>query len=194
MIARWAAIGAYVNALATLASILTSDPSTALLNNIAGVVWAVSFFPVAVAFYLAARSQATIASAAVFGVGIVAMAASVSLEIAAAVGRVSLDQYTAAYLPVYGALGVWLVLGEALVLLETAFSRGPLIVGIAVGASWFAANLLFGAGGVPAPDQAATNDAADMGRLLLVVGEAALPLWGFWLARSFRRMSTLAPR
>ena len=194
MIARWASIAAYVNFLAALGSFLTSDPSTALLNNALGVIWALSFLPVAIAFYLASRTHATIASAAIFAVGIVAMAGSISLEVAAAVGRVGLDQYTAAYLPVYGAVGVWLVLSEALVLLESAFTRGPLILGIVVGACWFGANLFFAAGGVPAPDQAATNDAADAGRVLLLVGVAAQPFWGLWLARAFRRLVAPAPR
>jgi hypothetical protein len=47
---------------------------------------------------------------------------------------------------------------------------------------------------VPAPDQATTNDASDAGRLLLLVGVAAQPFWGLWLARAFRRMASLPAR
>ena len=66
---RWAAYAAYVNSIAALAQLLSSggDPkangAAGLLNNAAGVIWAVSFAPVAYLLYRASRTHANIVSA-----------------------------------------------------------------------------------------------------------------------------------
>lgn len=188
---RWAAYAAYANAVMAIAQLLTSggDPKAngtiGLLNNLAGVLWALSFAPLAYVFYHASRTHANIVSAAVFAFGLVAFAASAFLEISTATGRLTFDQETIAYYPVLGAIGVWLVMAEGVALLETDLPRAPLVFGAVTGALWFLANVLFGAGGLPSPTVAeSVNDATDGGILLLETAFLLQPFWGLWLGRS----------
>lgn len=188
---RWAASAAYANALMALVQLLTSggDPkangAVGLFNNAAGVGWALSFAPLAYIFYQASRPKANIVSAAVFAFGLVAFAASAFLEISTATGRLTFEQETIAYYPVLGAIGVWLVMAEGVALLETDLPRAPLVFGVVVGALWFLANVLFGAGGLPVPAVAGPlNDATDGGILLLETAFLLQPFWGLWLGRA----------
>ena len=188
---RWAAYAAYANSVTALAQLLTSggDPKAngvfGLLNNVAGVLWALSFVPLAVVFYLASRKQAGIVSAAVLAFGIAAFAAAAFLEISTALGRLSFDQETVAYYPVLGAIGVWLVMACSVALLETDLPKVPLAFGAVIGALWFLANVLFGAGGLPSPSvEGSINDATDSGILLLETAFLMQPFWGLWLGRA----------
>ncbi len=184
------AYAAYANAIMAIAQLLTSggDPKAngtiGLLNNAAGVLWALSFAPLAYSFYRASRAHANVVSAAVFAFGLVAFAASAFLEISTATGRLTFDQETIAYYPVLGAIGVWLVMAEGVALLETDLPRAPLVFGAVIGALWFLANVLFGAGGLPSPTVAdSMNDATDGGILLLETAFLLQPFWGLWFGR-----------
>ncbi len=155
MTLRRAAYAAYANAVAGLAQLLTSggDPNAngiaGLLNNAAGVAWAASFIPVAYILYRASRERANVASAAAFAFGLVGFGAAAFLEISKATNRLTFDEYTIAYYPVLGAIGVWLLMAEGVALMETELPRPPLIYGASLGGAWFLANVLFGAGGLP---------------------------------------------
>jgi hypothetical protein len=188
---RWAGYAAYANSVAALAQLLTSggDPTangaTGLLNNASGVVWAASFVPVAYLFYRASRAHATIVSAAVLAFGVVAFSAAAFLEIATATGRLTFDQETVAYYPVLGGIGVWLLMAGGVALMETDLPRAPLVFGAVIGALWFFANVLFGAGGLPSPTaEGPINDLTDSGILLLETAFLLQPFWGLWLGRS----------
>ena len=187
---RWAAYAAYANAVMALAQLLSSggDPSAngtvGVLNNVFGVLWALSFAPLAWVFYQASRVQATVVSAAVLAFGLVGFGSAAVLEVTKAIGTLTFDQYTIAYYPVLGAIGVWLVMAEGIALLETDLPRAPLVFGAVTGAFWFFANVLFGVGGLPAPGVAGTlNDATEGGSLLLVTAFMMQPFWGLWLGR-----------
>lgn len=188
---RWAAYAAYANSIAALAQLLTSggDPQAngviGLLNNVAGVAWALSFLPLAYLFYRASRAKATIVSAAVLAFGLVAFGAAAFLEVSRAVGQLSFEQETIAYYPVLGAVGVWLLMAEGVALMETELPRGPLVFGALIGALWFFANVLFGAGGLPSPNaEGPVNDVTDSGILLLETAFLMQPFWGLWLGRA----------
>lgn len=188
---RWAAYAAYANAVTALAQLMTSggDPkangTVGLLNNAAGVLWALSFAPLAYVFYRSSRTHASIVSAAVFAFGLAAFAGSAFLEISTALGRLTFEQETVAYYPVLGAIGVWLVMAEGVALLESDLPRAPLVFGIITGSLWFLANVLFGAGGLPsATATGPVNDATDGGVLLLETAFLLQPFWGLWLGRS----------
>ncbi|HEV2011458.1 MAG TPA: hypothetical protein VGS17_10595 [Candidatus Limnocylindria bacterium] len=188
---RWAAYAAYANSLAALAQLLTSggDPKAngvmGVLNNASGVVWAASFVPVAYLFYRASRTHATIVSAAVLAFGVVAFGAATFLEIATATGQLTFVQETVAYYPVLGGIGVWLLMAEGVALMETDLPRTPLVFGAVIGALWFFANVLFGAGGLPSPTaEGSINDLTDSGILVLETAFLLQPFWGLWLGRS----------
>ena len=188
---RRAAYAAYANAVMALAQLLSSggDPSangtTGVLNNVFGVLWALSFVPLAWVFYRASRINATVVSAAVLAFGLVGFGSAVFLEVTKAIGTLTFDQYTIAYYPVLGAIGVWLIMAEGIALLETDLPRAPLVFGAVTGSFWFFANVLFGVGGLPAPSVAGSlNDATEGGSLLLVTAFMMQPFWGLWLARS----------
>jgi hypothetical protein len=188
---RWAAYAAYVNSVAALAQLLSSggDPkangATGLVNNAAGVIWAASFVPVAYVFYRDSRTHANIVSAAAFGFGLFAFGASTFLELATATGQLTFDQETVAYYPVLGGIGVWLVMAGGVAIMESGLPRAPLIFGAVIGALWFLANVLFGAGGLPSPTvEGPTNDLTDSGILLLETAFLLQPFWGLWLGRS----------
>jgi len=93
---RWAAYAAYANAVMALVQLMTSggDPKAngvvGLVNNAAGVLWALSFVPLAFVFYRSSRTHATVVSVAVFAFGLVAFAGSAFLEISTATGRLIL--------------------------------------------------------------------------------------------------------
>lgn len=191
MTRRRIAVAAYANALFALAQIVTSggDPKAngvaGLLNNAFGVLWALSFVPLAWSFYRASRGRANIVSAAAFAFGLAGFGAAVFLETTKALERLTFDQYTIAYYPVLGAIGVWLVIAEVVALLETDLPRGPLVYGAIGGASWFLANVLFGVGGLPSPSAVTSlNEATDGGSLLLETALLMQPFWGLWLGRS----------
>jgi hypothetical protein len=188
---RYAAYAAYANAVMALAQLLSSggDPNAnggaGLINNAAGVLWAASFVPIAYLFYRASRPKANIVSAAVFGFGLVGFAGSVFLETSMATGRLTFDQYTIAYYPVLGAIGVWLVMAEGVSLLEADLPRAPLVFGVVTGGLWFLANVLFGVGGLPpVTDPGSGSDASVGGSVLLEVAFLMQPFWGLWLGRS----------
>ena len=197
---RWAAVAAYVNAAMALAQLLTSggDPRAdgvlGILNNAAGVVWAASFVPVGLLLYRLAREKAQVAAAAAFAVGLVGMAGAAGLEVAVATGRMSFGEQTVGYYPVLGALGVWLVMSGAIALIETDLDRGPLGFGIAIGALWFAANVLFGIGGVPTDLEHVSNDLSEGGVALLELGLVLQAFWGLWLGRALRARGAPPPR
>jgi len=193
MTPRWAAYAAYANSVAALAQLLTSggDPKAngvvGLLNNVAGVVWAASFVPLAYFFYRASREKANIVAAAALAFGLVAFGAAAFLELATAAGQLTFDQETIAYYPVLGAVGVWLLMAEGVALMETPLPRAPLVFGAVIGGLWFIANVLFGAGGLPDPTaEGATNELTDSGILLLEVAFLLQPFWGLWLGRALR--------
>jgi hypothetical protein len=188
---RWAAYAAYINSVAALAQLLSSggDPKAngvaGLVNNLSGVIWAASFVPVAYLFYRASRTHANIFSAAAFGFGIFAFGASAFLELATATGQLTFDQETLAYYPVLGGIGVWLVMAGGVAIMETGLPRAPIIFGAIIGAFWFFANVLFGAGGLPSPTaEGPTNDLTDSGILLLETAFLLQPFWGLWLGRA----------
>ena len=188
---RWAAYGAYVNSIAALAQLLSSggDPkangAAGLVNNLSGVIWAASFVPVAYLFYRTSRTHANIVSAAAFGFGLFAFVASAFLELATATGQLTFEQETLAYYPVLGGIGVWLVMAGGVAIMETGLPRAPIIFGAVIGALWFLANVLFGAGGLPSPTaEGPTNDLTDSGILLLETAFLLQPFWGLWLGRA----------
>ncbi|HEX9495092.1 MAG TPA: hypothetical protein VGA38_04985 [Candidatus Limnocylindria bacterium] len=185
------AYAAYANSLMALAQLLTSggDPKAngfvGVLNNASGVLWALSFAPLAWLFYRASRARANVVSAAVLAFGLVAFGGAAFLEIATATGRLTFLQETIAYYPVLGAMGVWLVMAEGIALMETELPRGPLVFGATIGGLWFFANVLFGAGGLPSPTfEGPLNDVTDSGLLLLETAFLLQPFWGLWLGRS----------
>lgn len=190
---RYVAVAAYANAAFALAQIVTSggDPSqngiAGLLNNAFGVLWALSFVPLAWSFYRSSRVHADIVSACAFAFGLSGFGAAVFLESAKATGTLTFDQYTVAYYPVLGAIGVWLVIAEVVAVMETDLPRAPLVYGAIGGALWFFANVLFGIGGLPSSSAAAAgslNDATDGGSLLLETALLMQPFWGLWLGRA----------
>lgn len=191
MTLRWAAYAAYANSLMAIAQLLSSggDPkangAVGLVNNLAGVLWAASFVPLAYVFYRASRTHANIVSAAVFAFGLVSFGAAAYLELATATGTLSFDQETVAYYPVLGGIGVWLLMAGGIALMETELPRAPIVFGAIVGGLWFLANVLFGAGGLPTPtSDGSINDITDSGILLLETGFLMQPFWGLWLGRS----------
>jgi len=196
----WAARAAFANALFAAAQFLTSsgDPRTnavlGVLNNLAGVGWALSFIPIAVLFYRTGRHHTSYLALVVLAIGVAAMAAAAGLEIATATGGMSFDQEAIAYIPVLGGIGIWLVMSHGMEALESAWAprpRGPLFFGIGVGLAWFLANVLFGAGGLPlATGEASANDLTDTGATLFELGILLEPLWGLWLGRVLRRSGT----
>lgn len=188
---RWAAYAAYLNSITALAQLLSSggDPkangAAGLVNNLSGVIWAASFVPVAYLFYRASRTHANIVSAAAFGFGLFAFGASAFLELLTATGQLTFDQETLAYYPVLGGIGVWLVMAGGVAIMETGLPRAPIIFGVIIGALWFFANVLFGAGGLPSPTaEGPTNDLTDSGILLLETAFLLQPFWGLWLGRA----------
>ncbi len=196
MMLRWAGLAAAVNAATALAQLITSayDPdanaAVGLLNNVAGIVWAASYVPIALVFYRVARPQAALVSAAIFAVGLTAMAAAAGLEGARLLGALTFAQEAVAYLPVLGGIGVWLVMSEGVVALETDWPRGPLLFGVGLGFAWFLANVFFGAGGLPTPGSTESgNEASDLGALLLDLGFYLQVFWGMWLARALFRLA-----
>ena len=200
---RWIAYAAYANAVFALAQIMTSggDPKAngvaGLLNNAFGVLWALSFVPLAWALYRSSRGHADIVSLAAFVFGLAGFGAAIFLECAKAADNLTFDQYTTAYYPVLGLIGVWLVMAEGVALLETDLPRAPLVYGVVGGALWFLANVLFGIGGLPSPATAAAssvNDATDGGSLLLETALLMQPFWGLWLGRSLLAPSARAAR
>lgn len=199
-LAGWAASAAFANALFTAAQFLTSsgDPRTnavlGLLNNLAGVGWALSFIPIAVLFYRSAAHHTGRVALVVLAIGIAAMAAAAGLEVTTATGGMTFDQEATAYLPVFGGLGIWLVMSHGMELLGPGWSprpRGPLFFGIGIGLAWFLANVLFGAGGLPpTTGAAATNELTDAGATLFELGILLQPMWGLWLGRILRQRGT----
>lgn len=190
---RRTAAAAYANAVFALAQIMTSDGDpkangvAGLMNNAFGILWALSFVPLAWSLYRASRGHADIVSAAAFAFGLAGFGAAVFLESAKAVGSLTFDQYTIAYYPVLGAIGVWLIMAEGIALLETDLPRAPLVYGAIAGALWFVANVLFGVGGLPSPSAVAAgslNEATDGGSLLMETALLMQPFWGLWLGRS----------
>jgi hypothetical protein len=191
---RSTAFAAYANAIFALAQIMTSggDPKAngvvGLMNNTFGVLWALSFVPLAWGFYRASRGHAQIVSLAAFVFGLAGFGAAVFLESAKATGSLTFDQYTVAYYPVLGAIGVWLIMAEVVALLESDLPRSPLVYGAISGALWFFANVLFGVGGLPSPSAVAAagslNEATDGGILLLETALLMQPFWGLWLGRA----------
>jgi len=199
---RWAAQAAFANALFAAAQFLTSsgDPRTnatlGLLNNLAGIGWALSFVPIAVLFYQAGRRHTGYVALVVLAIGVAAMAAAAGLEALTATGVLTFDQESVAYIPVLGGIGIWLVMSHGMEAIESAWaprSRAPLFAGIGIGLCWFLANVLFGAGGLPlATGAASTNDLTDAGVTLLEIGILLQPLWGLWLGRVLRRSGAAA--
>ncbi len=188
---RWAAYAAYTNSVMQLVQLLSSggDPKAngaiGLVNNAAGVLWALSFIPLVYLLYRASRERANVVSAAVFAFGIVGSAAAVFLEVATASGRMTFEQETVSYYPVLGAIGVWMLMAEAIAIMETDLPRPPLVFGVVIGGLWFFANVLFGAGGLPSTTiDSPTNEATDTGILLLETAFLLQPFWGLWLGRS----------
>jgi len=188
---RWAAYAAYANSLMAIAQLLTSggDPKAngvmGLLNNASGVLWAVSFVPLAYVFYRGSRAHANVVSAAVFAFGLVAFGAAVFLELATATGQLTFDQEAVAYYPVLGGIGVWLLMAGGIAIMETDLPRAPIAFGAVIGGLWFFANVLFGAGGLPSPTiEGPINDLTDSGLLLLETAFLLQPFWGLWLGRS----------
>jgi len=188
---RWAAYAAYANSLMAIAQLLTSggDPKAngvmGLLNNASGVLWAISFVPLAYVFYRASRTHANVVSAAVFAFGLVAFGAAMFLELATATSQLTFDQETVAYYPVLGGIGVWLLMAGGIAIMETDLPRAPLAFGAIIGGLWFTANVLFGAGGLPSPTiEGPVNDLTDSGILLLETAFLLQPFWGLWLGRS----------
>ncbi|HEY8657254.1 MAG TPA: hypothetical protein VIN34_11025 [Candidatus Limnocylindria bacterium] len=196
-IAGWAATAAFVNALLAAAQFLTSsgDPRTntvlGILNNLAGVGWALSFIPIALLFYRGSRRHSGSLALVVLAIAVAAAVAASGLEIATAAGGMTFDQESTAYLPVLGGIGIWLMMSQGMELLGSSWlprPRGPLFFGIAIGLAWFLANVLFGAGGLPpSSGDPATNDLTDTGATLLSVGILLQPIWGLWLGRVLRR-------
>ncbi|GAC1455717.1 MAG: hypothetical protein NVSMB8_01420 [Candidatus Limnocylindrales bacterium] len=195
-IAGWAGMAALANALFAAAQFLTSsgDPRTnvvlGVLNNLAGVGWALSFIPIALLFYLGARGHSSSLALVVLAIGVAAMAAAAGLEIATATGGMTFDQESTAYIPVLGGIGIWLVMSHGMELLGSGWAprpRGPLFFGIGIGFAWFLANVLFGAGGLPTPGASATNELTDTGATLFELGILLQPIWGLWLGRVLRR-------
>jgi len=137
-IAGWAATAAFVNALLAAAQFLTSsgDPRTntvlGILNNLAGVGWALSFIPIALLFYLGSRRHSGSLALVVLAIAVAAAVAASGLEIATAAGGMTFDQESTAYLPVLGGIGVWLLMAEAIALMETDLRRAPLVFGALV--------------------------------------------------------------
>jgi len=201
---RWAAYAAYANSITALAQLLSSggDPkangTAGLVNNLAGVLWAASFVPLAYLLYQETRARANIVGAAVFAFGLVAFGGAAFLEVATATGRLTFDQETVAYYPVLGAIGVWLLMAGGIAIMETDLPRAPLIFGAVIGGLWFFANVLFGAGGLPTPTaEGPINDLTDSGILLLETAFLLQPFWGLWLGRSLLappKPQTPAPR
>lgn len=199
---RWAAQAAFANAFFAAAQFLTSsaDPRTneaaGLLNNLAGIGWALSFIPIAVLLYRRARHHTGYLALIVLAIGVAAMAAAAGLEIATATGRMTFDQEATAYIPVLGGIGIWLVMSHGMEALESTGAphpRGPLFFGIAIGFTWFLANVLFGAGGLPvATGEASANDLTDTGATLFELGILLQPIWGIWTGRVLRRSGTPA--
>jgi hypothetical protein len=191
MTPRWAGYAAYANSIAALAQLMTSggDPKNngvaGVLNNAAGVLWALSFVPLAWLLYRSSRTHANVVSAAAFAFGLVGFGAAVVLEVATMIGRLTFPEQTLAYYPVLGAIGVWLVMAEGVALMESTLPRAPLVFGTVIGALWFFANVLFGAGGLPSPKvEGSINDLTDSGILLLDSALLLQPFWGLWLGRA----------
>jgi hypothetical protein len=69
--------------------------------------------------------------------------------------------------------------------MESTLPRAPLVFGAVIGALWFFANVLFGAGGLPSPKvEGSINDLTDSGGLLLDTALLLQPFWGLWLGRA----------
>ncbi|HUQ16569.1 MAG TPA: hypothetical protein VM070_02160 [Candidatus Saccharimonadales bacterium] len=195
-LAGWAGTAAFANAFFAAAQFLTSsgDPRTnavfGLLNNLAGVGWAVSFIPIAVFFYRGSRGHSGSLALVVLAIGVAAMTAAAGREVTTATGGMTFDQESTAYIPVLGGIGIWLVMSHGMELLGSAWAprpRGLLFFGIGIGFAWFLANVLFGAGGLPPiPAVAATNELTDMGVTLFELGILLQPIWGLWLGRVLR--------
>jgi len=196
-LANWAGMAAFANALFAAAQFLTSsgDPRTnaalGILNNLAGVGWALSFIPVAVLFYRSARQHSGSLALVILAIGVAAMAAAAGLEITTATGGMTFDQEATAYIPVLGGIGIWLVMSHGMELLGSSWAprpRGPLFFGIGIGFAWFLANVLFGAGGLPpVSGQSSTNDLTDTGATVFELGILLQPIWGLWLGRVLQR-------
>lgn len=199
-IAGWAATAAFANAFFAAAQFLTSsgDPRTnavfGLLNNLAGVGWALTFIPIAVLFYRGAREHSGSLALVVLAIGVAASAAAAGLEIATATGGMTFDQEAIAYIPVLGGIGIWLVMSHGMGLLGSDWAprpRGPLFFGVGIGFAWFLANVLFGAGGLPPTSgEVATNELTDTGATLFELGILLEPIWGLWLGRVLRPSGT----
>lgn len=201
-LAGWAGTAAFANAFFAAAQFLTSsgDPRTnavvGVLNNLAGVGWALSFIPIAVLFYRGAREHSSSLALVVLAIGVGAMAAAAGLEVATATGGMTFDQEATAYIPVLGGIGIWMVMSHGMELLGSGWPprpRGPLFFGTLIGFAWFLANVLFGAGGLPpTAGGATTNDLTDTGATLFELGILLQPIWGLWLGRVLRRSGTPA--
>ncbi len=172
----WAAL---LSAVATIGTFATAilffavDPAFGRVNDTVSVIQAVLMLPVAAATLLLTYpidGGLALLSLVVGGTGMIAVAVLQALLVA---GLVRFEQTIGAVLSAGAAMGLWLILSNALALAGAAWSWGLGAFGIAAGAGYLVTAVGFYRGGQQHPLFYA-------GSVLIVAGYS---VWATWLGR-----------
>jgi hypothetical protein len=172
----WAAL---LSAVATLGTAVTGilffavNQAFGKVNDIFSVFQVVLMLPVAVAIYTLTRPGYGWLALLALAVGCIGMTVVAVLQTLLVAGRVGFEQTIAQVLAAGAAIGLWLVVANALALAGGVLPWGLGACGIAAGASYLLAAVGFYRGRQEHPLFYA-------GSLLMVVGYS---VWAIWLGR-----------
>lgn len=173
------AIAAYLSALATVLTAVTGilfftiSERYGKLNDAVSVFQMVAMLPVVVALFMLTPENGRGLALLAAGVGGVGMLVAAILQAMLVVGTVSFEQTFDAVLTAGGAIGLWLMVSNALLIEPEALPIGLAILGIAAGAGYVLTMLAFRIGGQEHP-------LSYIGAALALLGYSA---WAVWLAR-----------
>jgi hypothetical protein len=174
LIFGWSAL---LSAIATLGTAVTGilffavNQAFGKLNDTVSVFQVVFMLPVAVALYLLTRQEIGRSALLVLLVGCASMIVVAVLQALLVAGRVRFEQTIAQVLAAGAAIGLWLILANALALAGGALTWGLVAFGFAAGAGYLLTALGFYRGQQQHPLFYA-------GSLLMVVGYS---VWAIWL-------------
>jgi len=172
----WAAL---LSAAATLATLITGIAFFAVserfgkLNDTASVFQMLLMLPVAVALYVVTQPSRPGLALLALGVGSAAMVIAAVLQGLLVVGLVGFEQTIGVVLSAGGAIGLWLIVANALTLTAGVLPLGLAAFGIAAGVGYVLTGIGFRRGGQEDP-------LFYVGSLLAAVGYV---VWAAWLGR-----------
>ena len=176
----WAA---YLSAVATIATAITGvlfftqGERFGKLNDAVSVFQMLFMLPVSVGLYLLIRDSHGGLTLLATVIGISGMLVAAVLQALLALSVARYEQTVTAVLAAGGAIGLWLVLANVLVLTAQVLSGGLAICGIVVGVAYVMVALGFRIGGHEHP-------LGYIGALLGVVGYSIWSIWLGWLFMS----------